>query len=151
LPVKPGDFRGGGPLAGIKPPCTLHIAQFFEKIAMCSTSQGTEKIACWRQSRGSEPGPAGLGLKKMSSCHFIAARFQMASGTSSSRQPISVDSASSVYPYFRVFHRPAPDDSQPSKKSHIEQNFHILKRIKRNNRAEVWGYWMAMCLLFHLV
>jgi hypothetical protein len=59
----------------------------------------------------------------------------MASG-SSSDQPISVDSASSVYPDFKIYHRPAPDDRQPSKKNHIEQNFYILKRIKRTNRAE---------------
>ena len=68
----------------------------------------------------------------------------MASG-SSSDQPISVDSASSVYPDFKVYHRPAPDDRQPSKKNHIEQNFYILKRIKRNNRAEDIECQCAFC------
>jgi hypothetical protein len=68
----------------------------------------------------------------------------MASGSSSNR-PISVPSELSVYPDFKAFHRPAPDDRHASKKSHIEQNFYILKRNKRANRSEDCECQCAFC------
>jgi hypothetical protein len=70
--------------------------------------------------------------------------FGMASG-SSSNQPITVLSESSVYPDFKAFHRPAPDVRLPSKKSHIEQNFYILKKNKRANRSEDCDCQCAFC------
>ena len=68
----------------------------------------------------------------------------MASG-SSSDQPITVPSESSVYPDFKAFHRPAPDVRLPSKKSHIKQNFYILKKIKQANRSEDCDCQCAFC------
>jgi hypothetical protein len=64
---------------------------------------------------------------------------------SSSDQPITVPSESSVYPDFKAFHRPAPDDRLASKKSHIEQNFYILKKNKRANRSEDCDCQCAFC------
>jgi hypothetical protein len=68
----------------------------------------------------------------------------MASG-SSSDQPLSVDSESSVYSDFKVYHRQAQDDRLASKKNHIEQNFYILKRIKQSNRTDDLECQCAIC------
>ncbi len=65
--------------------------------------------------------------------------------SSSSDQPISVPCESSVYPDFKPYHRPAPDDRLASKKNHIEQNFYILKRKQRTNRSEDCECQCAFC------
>ena len=64
---------------------------------------------------------------------------------SSSDRPLLVSSESSAYPDFKAYHRLAPDDRLPSKKNHIEQNFFILKRTKRNNRTEHIECQCAFC------
>jgi hypothetical protein len=50
-----------------------------------------------------------------------------------------------VYPDFKAFHRPAPDVRLASKKSHIEQNFYILKKNKRAKRTEDCDCQCAFC------
>jgi hypothetical protein len=69
--------------------------------------------------------------------------FGMAS-LSSSDQLISGPSESSVYPDFKAFHRPAPNDRLALKKNHIEQNFNILKR-NGTNRSEDCECRCALC------
>ncbi len=69
----------------------------------------------------------------------------MASGSSSNQQTISVTSDPSLYPYFKAFHRPAPDDSLASKQNHIEQNFYNLKRNKQTNRSEYCECHFTFC------
>ncbi len=56
-----------------------------------------------------------------------------------------MDSESTAYPDLKVYHRPAPDDRLTSKNNHIEQNFFILKRIKRSNRTDDVECHCAFC------
>jgi hypothetical protein len=54
---------------------------------------------------------------------------------------------SSAYPDFKTYHHQSPDDRIASKKNHIEQNFYILRRTPRNNRAEDIECICAFCSL----
>jgi hypothetical protein len=52
-----------------------------------------------------------------------------------------------VYPDFKAFHRQAPDVRPASKKSHIDQNFYILKKNYRANRSEDCDCQSAFCFI----
>jgi hypothetical protein len=116
------------------PPCTSNIAQNLEKLAMRCTSHDVSLTAAEAP---------GWALKKVISPNGFEDS-KMALG-SSSDQPLSVDSESTAYPDFKVYHRPAPDDRLASKKNYIEQNFFILKRIKRSNRTDDIECQCALC------
>ena len=129
------------------PPCTSHIAQILQKSAMCCTSHDNRKIAIFfgpPRARRVGGDRAACGPLKIVISLSCKSKIQMAAG-SSSDQPLLVSSESSAYPDFKAYHRLAPDDRLPSKKNHIEQNFFILKRTKRNNRTEHIECQCAFC------
>ena len=131
----------------------VHLAhrtshKFFKNLRCAAHRTTTEKSPFSLARRGPESAATGWrgGRRTIKNSYFIIckSKIQMAAG-SSSDQPLLVSSESSAYPDFKAYHRLAPDDRLPSKKNHIEQNFFILKRTKRNNRTEHIECQCAFC------